>query len=40
MAVDAVRTGKEKIDKESLEDSRLSPQLLSMMGHLENSAAP
>ena len=40
LAVDAVRTGKEKIDKESLEDSRLSPQLLSMMGHLENSAAP
>jgi type II secretory pathway predicted ATPase ExeA len=40
LAVDAVRTGKEKIDKDSLEDSRLSPQLLSMMGRLENSAAP
>jgi type II secretory pathway predicted ATPase ExeA len=30
LAVDAIRTGRERIDKESLEDLRISPQLLSM----------
>jgi type II secretory pathway predicted ATPase ExeA len=30
LAVDAIRTGKERIDKESLEDMRISPRLLSM----------
>ena len=30
LAVDAIRSGKERIDKESLQDLRLSPQLLSM----------
>jgi type II secretory pathway predicted ATPase ExeA len=39
MAVDAVRTGKERIDKQSLEDLRISPQLLSMSEHSGNSIA-
>lgn len=40
LAVDAIRTGKECIDKESLTNPRLSPQLLSMSEHFENSIAP
>jgi hypothetical protein len=40
LAVEAIRSGKERIDKESLENPRLSPQLLSMSEHFENSIAP
>jgi type II secretory pathway predicted ATPase ExeA len=39
MAVDAVRTGKERIDRQSLEDLRISPQLLSMSEPTGNSIA-
>jgi hypothetical protein len=34
-----VRAGKERIDKQSLEDLRISPQLLSMSEHTGNSIA-
>ena len=39
MAVDAIRTGKEKIDMQSLEDLRISPQLLSMSEQFGHSIA-
>jgi type II secretory pathway predicted ATPase ExeA len=39
LAVDAIRSGKERIDKGSLEDTRLSPQLLSMSERFDDSVA-
>ena len=39
LAVDAIQSGKERIDKESLEDLRLSPQLLSMSDRFENAVS-
>jgi hypothetical protein len=39
LAVDAIRSGKEKIDGDSLNDLRISPQLLSMGERLDHSVA-
>jgi type II secretory pathway predicted ATPase ExeA len=39
LAVDAIRSGKEKIDGDSLNDLRISPQLLSMWERLDHSVA-
>jgi hypothetical protein len=39
LAVNAIRTGKERIDRESLEDLRISPRLLSMGEPLETPVA-
>jgi type II secretory pathway predicted ATPase ExeA len=39
LAVDAIRSGKEKIDGDSLNDLRISPQLLSMGEQLDHSVA-
>jgi hypothetical protein len=40
LAVDAVRTGKEQIDFDSLANLRISPQLLSMGEQFDAATAP
>ena len=40
LAVDAVRTGKEQIDLDSLSSLRVSPQLLSMGDQFDATIAP
>lgn len=40
LAVDAIKTGKEKIDCDSIDDLRISPQLLSMGERFDTSIAP